>query len=172
MSGPLEGFEVLASWPLQSLAQFVLRQHSCSGQRSSGGDAADIDGLTWVEVARYSPGWNPRVGCGLDATGYGLAWVLHPGGYGYQHPKFGLPTGAHKSLVVALGTKLGHLVKGRFPLSGHVRRSFIHLSTLPQVPNSLKFFKDDEVRVYVLPIPYDPVEKYIRWKGPKTVVPS
>ncbi|KAG2337435.1 hypothetical protein BDR05DRAFT_1005070 [Suillus weaverae] len=50
-----------------------------------------------LRLPGYPPGWNPRVGCGWGATGYGLAWVLHPGGYGYQHPNFGLPTGARGS---------------------------------------------------------------------------
>lgn len=36
--------------------------------------------------------------CGSGATGYGLAWVLHPGGYGHRHPTFELPAGARGSL--------------------------------------------------------------------------
>ncbi|KAG1826415.1 hypothetical protein EV424DRAFT_1391106 [Suillus variegatus] len=46
------------------------------------------------------PGWNPRVTCGSGATGYGLAWVYYPGGYGHQHPNFELPAGARRSPLV------------------------------------------------------------------------
>ncbi|KAG1837321.1 hypothetical protein DFJ58DRAFT_709645 [Suillus subalutaceus] len=47
---------------------------------------------------------------------------------------------------------------------------FIHLSTARQVPNTLKFFYKDHVKVYVLRIPYDPVEKNIKWEDPKAEV--
>ncbi|KZT10947.1 uncharacterized protein LAESUDRAFT_672550 [Laetiporus sulphureus 93-53] len=47
---------------------------------------------------------------------------------------------------------------------------FIHLSTAKQVPNTLKWFFTNEPRVYVLRIPYDPLEDKIRWEDPKAEV--
>ncbi|TFY67922.1 hypothetical protein EVJ58_g1330 [Rhodofomes roseus] len=49
---------------------------------------------------------------------------------------------------------------------------FIHLSTSKQVPNTLKFFFADELRVHVLRLAYDPLEeeKLIRWEDPKAEV--
>ncbi|KAG0699509.1 hypothetical protein DFH29DRAFT_936431 [Suillus ampliporus] len=47
---------------------------------------------------------------------------------------------------------------------------FIHLSTALQVPKTLKFFFKDDVRVYILRIPYDPIEKDIKWEDPKAEV--
>jgi uncharacterized protein (DUF952 family) len=47
---------------------------------------------------------------------------------------------------------------------------FIHLSTSLQVPNTLKFFFKDDPKVYVLRIPYDPVEESIKWEDPKAEV--
>ncbi|TFY79926.1 hypothetical protein EWM64_g4085 [Hericium alpestre] len=47
---------------------------------------------------------------------------------------------------------------------------FIHLSTAPQVSNTLKWFFADEPGVYVLRIAYDGVEKDIRWEDPKAEV--
>ncbi|KAG2130886.1 hypothetical protein DEU56DRAFT_462664 [Suillus clintonianus] len=56
----------------------------------------------------------------------------------------------------------------RLPVSDLDQTSgFIHLSTARQIPNTLKFFYKDEDRVYVLRIPYDPVEKNIKWEDPK-----
>ncbi|KIJ53726.1 hypothetical protein M422DRAFT_25530 [Sphaerobolus stellatus SS14] len=47
---------------------------------------------------------------------------------------------------------------------------FIHLSTSPQILNTLKwFFKEDE-EVYVLRINYDKFESQIRWEDPKAEV--
>ncbi|THH14877.1 hypothetical protein EUX98_g9548 [Antrodiella citrinella] len=47
---------------------------------------------------------------------------------------------------------------------------FIHLSTSTQIPNTLKFFFKDELRVYVLRILYDAVEKDVKWEDPKAEV--
>jgi uncharacterized protein (DUF952 family) len=47
---------------------------------------------------------------------------------------------------------------------------FIHLSTAAQVPNTLKFFFGNDPSVYLLRIPYDAVEKDIRWEDPKAEV--
>lgn len=44
---------------------------------------------------------------------------------------------------------------------------FIHLSTSRQVPRTLKHFFADEHRVYVLRIPYDSMQKDIKWEDPK-----
>jgi len=43
---------------------------------------------------------------------------------------------------------------------------FIHLSTAAQVPGTLRRFFSSEPKVYVLRIPYDQVEKDIRWESP------
>lgn len=43
---------------------------------------------------------------------------------------------------------------------------FIHLSTAAQVPGTLRHFFSSEPKVYVLRIPYDRVEKDIRWESP------
>lgn len=59
----------------------------------------------------------------------------------------------------------------RLPVSDLDQRSgFIHLSTAPQVPNTLKFFFNDEPLVYVLRIEYERVEKDIRWENPDATV--
>ncbi|KAG1736653.1 uncharacterized protein EDB91DRAFT_500832 [Suillus paluster] len=59
----------------------------------------------------------------------------------------------------------------QLPVSDLDQKSgFIHLSTALQVPNTLKFFFKDDVRVYVLRIPYDPVDKHIKWEDPKAEV--
>ncbi|KIK36649.1 hypothetical protein CY34DRAFT_94027 [Suillus luteus UH-Slu-Lm8-n1] len=47
---------------------------------------------------------------------------------------------------------------------------FIHLSTAHQIPNTLKFFFGEHTTVYILRIPYDPLEKHIRWEDPKAEV--
>ncbi|CCM01135.1 uncharacterized protein FIBRA_03183 [Fibroporia radiculosa] len=44
---------------------------------------------------------------------------------------------------------------------------FIHLSTAKQVPNTLKRFFTNESRVYILRIPYDPIESNIKWEDPR-----
>ncbi|KAL1966576.1 hypothetical protein VTN77DRAFT_3987 [Rasamsonia byssochlamydoides] len=59
----------------------------------------------------------------------------------------------------------------RLPVSDLDQRSgFIHLSTAPQVPNTLKFFFKGEPLVYVLRIEYERVEKDIRWESPDATV--
>ncbi|KAG2357379.1 hypothetical protein BDR07DRAFT_374436 [Suillus spraguei] len=59
----------------------------------------------------------------------------------------------------------------RLPVSDLDQASgFVHLSTARQVPNTLKFFYKDHTKVYVLRIPYDPVEKNIKWEDPKAEV--
>ncbi|KAI5114589.1 hypothetical protein M0805_007854, partial [Coniferiporia weirii] len=47
---------------------------------------------------------------------------------------------------------------------------FVHLSTAPQVPGTLKFFFADDPRVYVLRLKYDELEANIRWEDPKAEV--
>lgn len=47
---------------------------------------------------------------------------------------------------------------------------FIHLSTSRQIPNTLRFFFKDDPVVYILRIPYDPVEKDLKWEDPKAEV--
>jgi hypothetical protein len=46
---------------------------------------------------------------------------------------------------------------------------FVHLSTAKQIPGTLKHFFADEPLVYVLRLPYEPLEKrsLIRWEDPK-----
>jgi uncharacterized protein (DUF952 family) len=59
----------------------------------------------------------------------------------------------------------------RLPVSDLDQTSgFIHLSTARQVPKTLNFFYKNDVKVYVLRIPYDPVEKNIKWEDPKAEV--
>lgn len=59
----------------------------------------------------------------------------------------------------------------RLPVSDLDQTSgFIHLSTARQIPKTLKFFFGDHARVYILRIPYDPVEKHIKWEDPKAEV--
>ncbi|KAG1817381.1 hypothetical protein EV424DRAFT_1036850 [Suillus variegatus] len=59
----------------------------------------------------------------------------------------------------------------RLPVSDlDLTDGFIHLSTARQVPNTLiNIFKDHD-KVYVLRIPYDPVETNIKWEDPKAEV--
>lgn len=47
---------------------------------------------------------------------------------------------------------------------------FIHLSTATQIPNTLKHFFGNDPSVYILRIPYDAIEKDIRWEDPKAEV--
>ena len=57
------------------------------------------------------------------------------------------------------------------PVSELDRNSgFIHLSTAKQVPNTLKFFFGNDPSVYLLRIPYDAIEKDIKWEDPKAEV--
>ncbi|KAG2126442.1 hypothetical protein BD769DRAFT_1462374 [Suillus cothurnatus] len=59
----------------------------------------------------------------------------------------------------------------RLPVSDLDQTSgFIHLSTARQVPKTLNFFYKHDVKVYVLRIPYNPVEKNIKWEDPKAEV--
>lgn len=59
----------------------------------------------------------------------------------------------------------------RLPVSDLDQTSgFIHLSTARQIPKTLKFFFADHPKVYVLRIPYDPVEKNIKWEDSKAEV--
>jgi len=59
----------------------------------------------------------------------------------------------------------------RLPVSAIDEASgFIHLSTAVQIPNTLKFFFKEDPYVYLLRIPYDPVEKDIKWEDPKAEV--
>lgn len=64
-----------------------------------------------------------------------------------------------------------HPLPDRLPVSEFDRTSgFIHLSTSLQVPNTLKFFFKDDPKVYILRIPYDPVDESIKWEDPKAEV--
>ncbi|GJJ08167.1 hypothetical protein Clacol_002375 [Clathrus columnatus] len=47
---------------------------------------------------------------------------------------------------------------------------FIHLSTVPQVKGTLKHFFGTHERVYLLRIPFEPVESNIKWEDPKAEV--
>ena len=47
---------------------------------------------------------------------------------------------------------------------------FIHLSTAVQIPGTLKHFFTNDPSVYILRIPYDPIEKDIKWEDPKAEV--
>ena len=47
---------------------------------------------------------------------------------------------------------------------------FVHLSTASQIPNTLKFFFTNDPSVYILRLPYDPIEKDIKWEDPKAEV--
>ncbi|EGN97192.1 hypothetical protein SERLA73DRAFT_183848 [Serpula lacrymans var. lacrymans S7.3] len=47
---------------------------------------------------------------------------------------------------------------------------FVHLSTAVQVPGTLKYFFAEDRRVYILRIPYDEIEKNIRWEDPKAEI--
>ena len=47
-----------------------------------------------------------------------------------------------------------------------VTSGFIHLSTAVQIPGTLKRFFADDTRVYILKLPYDAIEKDIRWESP------
>ncbi|KAK7440062.1 hypothetical protein VKT23_017310 [Stygiomarasmius scandens] len=61
----------------------------------------------------------------------------------------------------------------RLPVSDLDQSSgFIHLSTAPQVSNTLKFFFKDDVFVYILRLPYAPLEDkgLIKWEDPKAEV--
>lgn len=56
----------------------------------------------------------------------------------------------------------------RLPVSEIDEKSgFVHLSTAFQVPNTLKFFFQNEPMVYVLRIPYERVASQIRWETPE-----
>lgn len=56
------------------------------------------------------------------------------------------------------------------PVSDLDRTSgFIHLSTAPQIPGTLANFFASDPRVYILRIPYDPLDRsgVIKWEDPK-----
>ncbi|KIL56220.1 hypothetical protein M378DRAFT_172886 [Amanita muscaria Koide BX008] len=59
----------------------------------------------------------------------------------------------------------------KLPLSALDEASgFIHLSTGVQIPGTLRRFFKSEPKVYVLRIPFDKVEKDIRWESPDAKV--
>ena len=59
----------------------------------------------------------------------------------------------------------------KLPLSALDEASgFIHLSTGVQVPGTLRHFFTSEPKVYVLRIPFEKVEKDIRWESPDAKV--
>jgi uncharacterized protein (DUF952 family) len=51
-----------------------------------------------------------------------------------------------------------------------LKSGFIHLSTAIQAPRTLKHFFSQEAEVHVLRIPYEPIEKNIKWEDPKAEV--
>lgn len=50
------------------------------------------------------------------------------------------------------------------------KSGFIHLSTAAQIAGTLKHFFADDPSVYILRIPYNAVEKNIRWESPDAKV--
>ncbi|CAL1711170.1 unnamed protein product [Somion occarium] len=59
----------------------------------------------------------------------------------------------------------------RLPVSELDQTSgFIHLSTAKQIPGTLKYFFREDSRVYVLRIPYDAIDKDMKWEDPKAEV--
>lgn len=53
------------------------------------------------------------------------------------------------------------------PLSELDKESgFIHLSAAPQVSGTLSHFFGDQKRVYILKIPFQPLQEKIRWESP------
>lgn len=59
----------------------------------------------------------------------------------------------------------------RLPVSSIDQSSgFLHFSTAKQVPNTLNYFFGADPHVYILRVPYDKVEKDIRWEDPKAEV--
>ncbi|KAG2087341.1 hypothetical protein BD769DRAFT_1632486 [Suillus cothurnatus] len=76
------------------------------------------------------------------------------------------PTYVYK--LVSSSVALPDPLPDRLPVSDLDQTSgFIHLSTARQIPKTLKLFYNDHVKVYILRIPYDPVEKNIKWENPK-----
>lgn len=47
------------------------------------------------------------------------------------------------------------------------RDRFLHMSTQKQVPRTLAHFFKDDPKVYVLRVPYEGVEKLVKWEDPK-----
>lgn len=59
----------------------------------------------------------------------------------------------------------------RLPVSEIDQKSgFVHLSTAPQIPGTLKYFFADDTRVYVLRLNYDDLVESIRWEDPEAAV--
>lgn len=50
------------------------------------------------------------------------------------------------------------------------KSGFIHLSTAPQIPNTLKHFFGGHERVYLIRISYGNVKKDIRWEDPESKI--
>ena len=50
------------------------------------------------------------------------------------------------------------------------RSGFIHLSTAIQIPGTLKHFFNEDTHVYILKIPYDAIDTYIKWETPNADV--
>ncbi|KAF8522859.1 hypothetical protein JB92DRAFT_2886507 [Gautieria morchelliformis] len=81
------------------------------------------------------------------------------------------PTFIYKIVPASTPVPIHAQLPDALPVSDLDRSSgFIHLSTSKQLPGTVKhFFKDDEL-VYILRIPYDPLEDKIRWEDPKAEV--
>lgn len=50
------------------------------------------------------------------------------------------------------------------------KSGFVHLSTAVQLPGTLKRFFAEDPRVYILKLPYDAIEKDIKWESPNAEV--
>lgn len=56
----------------------------------------------------------------------------------------------------------------KLPVSALDEKSgFIHMSTAKQVPNTLKRFYKDHLKVYVLRVVYDQIESVTKWEDPQ-----
>ncbi|EKM80175.1 hypothetical protein AGABI1DRAFT_127857 [Agaricus bisporus var. burnettii JB137-S8] len=47
---------------------------------------------------------------------------------------------------------------------------FIHLSTAPQIPGTLRLFFGTDEKVYILKMPFKPLQEKIRWESPDAKV--
>lgn len=81
----------------------------------------------------------------------------------------GMPSYVYK-LVPSSSPVPEHLPEA-LPVSAlDLKSGFIHLSTAVQIPGTLKRFFAEDTRVYVLKVPYEPIDKDIRWESPNAEV--
>ncbi|KAF8517740.1 hypothetical protein BU17DRAFT_49413 [Hysterangium stoloniferum] len=79
------------------------------------------------------------------------------------------PTFIYK--LVPSSSPLPDTIPEALPVSDlDLKSGFVHLSTAIQIPGTLKYFFAQEAKVYVLRIPYEPIEKNIKWEDPKAEV--